>query len=421
MSEKIINLFPKGIIQIPPSKSVTHRAIICASLANEESVITNLSDSEDISATIECMKKLGSCYIKNNDEAIIKGGLCLKENLLDCIESGSTLRFLIPIALILQNEILFTGQGRLMERPLSIFTNELEKHGAAFTISDKILKVKGPINPGIYTLPGDISSQFISGLLLSLPLLHGDSVIRITTPLQSASYVELTLDIIKKFGIRVENKNYKEFIIPGNQHYTARKFMIEGDYSQAAFFLVASALGCSCECIGLDKYSLQGDKKIIDILKKCGVVIIETKNGGLIAKSEHLSAIEIDVSDIPDLVPPLAALLSFCKGTSKILNAGRLRFKESDRLHTIARELNKIGANITEHSDSLVIKGVQSFTGGHVESNGDHRIAMMLGVSSIKSKAPVILKDYECVSKSYPNFWQDFEKSEVTQNGECMG
>ena len=387
-----INRIPKGIIKIPPSKSIAHRAIICAGLCrNDKSIIENISDSEDITATLNCMKAL-------------KAGI----ETLDCGESGSTLRFLIPIAAAVTGEAVFCGRGRLMERPLTPYIEELDKKGVKIVGTNSSLKLKGRLQPGKFTLSGDISSQFVSGLLFALPLLNGDSEIEIITPLQSAPYVDLTVDVMKKFGVSVKTEGCKKFYIKGGQNYKPCSFHVEGDYSQAAFFLVAGALGAKCECVGLDKESLQGDKKIIDILERCGAKITETANGGITAAAEYLKPVTVDVSDIPDLVPPLAALFSFCNGVSHIENAGRLRYKESDRLSAVTQQLNAIGCDVFEGNDKLTIIGKKSITGGRAESQNDHRIAMAVAVASIKSKNPVFLWDYECVKKSYPGFWQDF-------------
>ncbi len=409
-----INRFPEGVINIPPSKSVAHRAVICAGLARGESRIHNVSDSMDILATVNCMKGLGvsSMFNKNLLEVYGRSHFA-KSTMLDCGESGSTLRFLIPVAAVLSNEMYFTGQGRLMERPLTPYIEALGQKGVRLSLKGNVLSLNGSLQAGEFELTGDVSSQFVSGLLFALPLLKEDSRINITTPLQSASYVDLTISVMKHFGIDIVNEGYKHFYIRGGQDYNPQDFTVEADYSQAAFFLVASALGCECECRGLSENSLQGDKRILEILRECGAEIITTDQGGIIVKADRLKSTTVDVSDIPDLVPVLAVLFSFCEGTSYITNADRLRYKESDRLHSITTELNALGANICENNDSLTITGVKSLKGGKVKSWGDHRIAMALAVAAIKSENPVLLEQSESVSKSYPNFWEDFEKKSI--------
>lgn len=408
---KQVTKFPSGIVKMPPSKSVAHRAIICAALANGHSLIDNIAYSQDIEATIRCVRALGS-EVKNERGSIkITGSFGRCGDLLDCGESGTTLRFLIPIAALLSDEMRFTGQGRLMRRPLGPYMETLKKFGVSFLVRDDVLTLKGPLASGMFELPGDISSQFVSGLLLALPLLEQDSKIRLTTPLQSASYVELTLDMMARFGVHAE-KSGDNFTVAGGQKYEPADILVEADYSQAAFFLVAGALGCPCECRGLSAVSKQGDRKIIEILKRSGARIETTAQGGLIAKPGELAAQTVDVSDIPDLVPPLAALLAFCEGESRIVGAKRLRHKESDRLLSVSTALNALGAKVIIDKDSLIINGVSSLSGGKIDSFGDHRIAMMGAVAAIKSDNPVWIGDSGCVAKSYPDFWADFEKTE---------
>jgi len=408
---KEIKLFPKGVIHIPPSKSVAHRAVICAALANGQSRIENIAFSEDIRATIDCMSNLGAEIVSHEDALDIRGGpLSARTDTLDCGESGSALRFLIPIAGLLDRPISFTGRGRLMERPVGPYTDALQKNGAALTSQNGLLTVRGPLKAGTFALPGDVSSQFVTGLLLALPLLNEESRIVLTSPLQSAPYVDITIDVMKSFGVEIINEDYKQFIIPKGQRYTAQHFRVEGDYSQAAFFLAAAALGCGCQCAGLSPSSRQGDKRILDILGECGAKVSVSSDGNISVKADKLTAVTVDVSDIPDLVPALAVLFTFCEGTSRIVNAGRLRLKECDRLTAVASELNALGANIEEAPDSLTIHGVASLKGGKVKDWNDHRIPMAMAAAAVRSSAPVFIEGYNCVAKSYPNFWNDFEK-----------
>ncbi len=387
--------FPAGSIKMPPSKSISHRAVICAALSQSPWPIENLVYSQDIEATSRCMKLIRQ-----------PGAL------LDCGESGSTLRFLIPLAAALTGQAGFTGQGRLLARPQGPYIEALASHGITLEYKDDILRLEGSLKPGLYTLPGHVSSQFISGLLFALPLLAGESEIVVTSPLQSKAYVDLTIDVMTYFGVTVWHENYQRFKIPGKQQYVSRPFTVEGDFSQAAFFLVASALGSHCECLGLSPYSKQGDKTILDILQASGVDLEWSPQGGVTAKAGALpyKAQIVDIAEIPDLVSPLAAFFCFCQGRSRIENGARLRLKESDRLATVTEELNKLGARITIEGDALVIDGVESLAGGRISGRGDHRIAMMGAVAAVRSRQPVYIEDSGCVAKSYPHFWEDFEK-----------
>ena len=399
---KKVTLFQSGVISMPPSKSIAHRALICAGLSSDKSSIRNLPDSDDINATTRCLRAL-----------VEKNNATDATHILDCGESGTTLRFLIPIAAALGQSVIFTGHGRLMKRPLDTYFDILTVHGVKMTRNKSAsgqLFVSGQLTSGLFELPGHISSQFVSGLLLALPLLSGDSVVQITTPLESASYVDLTIDTMQQFGVIIENSGYQKFIIRGGQQYQSRSLSIEGDYSQAAFFLVAGALGCSCSCQGLSNTSKQGDRMILEILKKSSATLHFDGQDCYSATAGKLLAQTVDVSDIPDLVPPLAVFLCFCEGESRIINAGRLRLKESDRLNAVTTELNKLGAHIIIEDDSLLIHGVKSFQGGCVDSHNDHRIAMMAAVAAIKSTNPVYIEGSNCVTKSYPAFWHDFEK-----------
>jgi len=257
-------------------------------------------------------------------------------------------------------------------------------------------------------MSGNVSSQFATGLLFALPLLDGDSVIEITTPLESASYVDLTLDALAHFGIRIEHDNYRRFTVPGNQQYVPADYTVEADYSSAAFLLAAGALGCDVICKGLNPHSSQGDRAFLDVIVQTGGQVDWIAPDTVQARGGDLRGITVDVSDTPDLVPPMAALLCFCKGTSRIVGASRLRLKESDRLHAVATELNRLGAKITEGPDYLEIEGVPHLTGGKCHSHNDHRIAMMVALASLNAQGIVEIDDPSCVNKSYPGFWDDF-------------
>lgn len=404
----------RGRVTIPPSKSLGHRGIISAALSKGISNISNVQYSKDIIATLEIMKMLGAKIEKKDNSLVIDGTDIFscgdKEITLQCNESGSTIRFLIPVALVREGQYVFQGKGKLVSRPLTSYYEIFDEKGIEYTTTEGglPLKVKGKLSSGIYKLRGDISSQFITGLLFALPLVEGDSEIVVTTELESKGYVDLTLDTLKSFGIEIENQDYKIFKIKGNQQYLPRDYYIEGDYSQGAFFLVAGAIGNDIKCKGLRKDSLQGDMAILDILKDMGCNFEETDEY-VKALPSKTKGIDIDVSQCPDLVPILAVLASMSEGETRILNAKRLRIKECDRLNVTAVELNKIGADITELEDSLIIRGVKEFKGGEVDSHNDHRIVMALSIAATRAKGDIIINNPMAIEKSYPNFFEDYK------------
>ncbi len=417
-SLKINPIKLKGSVKIPPSKSMAHRAVICASLSDGVSKISNLELSDDIIATINAMRSLGAVITDKEDCLEVKGikskDLLSErdyERVIDCNESGSTLRFLIPIALAFEGVTRFVGKGNLGKRPLDTYYEIFDNQGIHYEYKEGILDliVSGLLKRDEFRVKGNISSQFITGLMFSLPLLDGDSKIIITTELESKGYIDLTLSSLKDFGIEVINNDYKEFIIKGNQKYRSRDYRVEGDYSQGAFFLSADALGSEIEILDLKKESLQGDKEVIDILERMGADIKVNENSITINECNLKSTI-IDASQCPDIIPTLSVVAALSEGRTEIINAERLRIKECDRLTAVKEELSKLGAKIEEKKDGLIIDGIKEFEGDvEVWSHKDHRIAMSLAIASTRCKSPIILKDFECVSKSYPNFFKDFK------------
>ena len=402
----------KGEIDVIASKSFTHRALICAALANGVSVIENALHSEDTYATIDMLNALGIDFEVKKDTTVYGKKMMKPMKVLNANESGSSIRFLIPVALTQDHEVVFDGKQGLRNRPQKVYFNLFNKHHISYeklSNEDLPLKVKGPLTPGIYELPGDISSQFITGLMFALPLLNGDSVIRLTTPLESVGYVCLTLDVLKQFGIHIEVKS-NEYFIKGNQTFQPRNYYVEGDYSQAAFFLVANTLGSRITLNGMNEHSLQGDKKIIDIINEMGGEVY-FKDNQLKAKKVKTSGITIDLSQTPDLGPILTVLASVSKGTTTIVNAERLRIKESDRIKAMVSELSKMGANITETHDGMIIKGVSKLKGNvTLESWNDHRIVMALSIAATIADGPVKIKDAFAINKSYPTFFEEFTR-----------
>lgn len=414
----------KGDVTIPPSKSISHRAVICAGLSKGVSHISNVGFSQDIDATCTAMKCLGVDVKREKDFLIINGSgqLEVVEPNIDCLESGSTLRFLIPIAAAAGSEVTFEGRGKLVERPMQPYYDIFDAQKIDYkNRSGKLpLTIDGKLKAGEFRLKGNISSQFISGLLFALPLLDGDSKIVITTELESRPYIDLTLEALEKFGVSVENNDYKEFNIKGNQNYRASDYRIEGDFSQAAFWLVAGVLGSDLRCLGLNMDSIQGDKKILEIIESMsGNILIEgDKVKAAVSKTKGTI---VDASQCPDLVPIVAVLAAFSQGTTRIINAGRLRFKESDRLKAISCELNKIGAAVKEQEDGLIIEGKDMLEGGTVDSWNDHRIAMAMAVASIRCKNSVTINNGDCIKKSYPGFWEDFRRLGGKIDEWCLG
>lgn len=372
----------KGAVTPPSSKSQTHRAVLALMLAQGEGKLSNLAVSQDIQATQDCVAALKSGQPAQAD------GLPL----LDCGESGSTLRFLIPVALAVRGGGHFTGRGRLMERPQGPYIRLFEEKGILWNQEGTCLTVAGQLEPGVYALPGNVSSQFITGLLYALPLLPGDSRIVLTTPLESRGYVDMTLDMLRRFDIKVEEQE-DGFLVPGNQTYQARDLTLEADWSGAAFWYAANFLGAQVDIQGLNPDSVQGDRQI----------------GTLYWKLARPGDVDIDLSQCPDLAPPLAAMAAVRKGTTRFVHAGRLRMKESDRLETIARTLNALGAKAQVGEDTLTLEGLDHLEGGTVDGCNDHRIAMMAAIAATNCDAPVTITGAECVKKSYPNFWEDYE------------
>lgn len=408
-----------GKIHIPSSKSMGHREILCAGLAQGTSVIDNISMSKDIEATCRCLRALG-VQIENVPSRFARrtalrvtgrGKLTAAESGADCGESGSTLRFIIPLAALLDKSFTLTGHGRLVSRPLQAYYDIFDSQQLGYSTENGQLPltVNGHLQPGHYQLPGDVSSQYVSGLLFALPLLEGDSVLEITSPLESASYVNLTLSCLAKYGIKIENEGHRLYKIPGRQKYQPQNSNVEGDWSQAAFWLVAGTLGKQVSSTGLTADSLQGDRAVLSIMQRMGAKITQEQEA-VTAEQSTTAGCVIDAADCPDIIPVLTVLAAVSTGTTKIINAARLRIKECDRLAAMTSELNKLGAKITELPDGLIIAGcTQGLRGGaQVDAWNDHRIAMSLAVAAAACNEPFTLTGAGSVAKSYPEFWQDY-------------
>ena len=388
----------KGSLSVPASKSCAHRSIICASLADGVSHLSGVTMSKDIEATIGAMTALGAEFEVNGEDITVKGngGRHADKCIVDCNESGSTLRFVIPIAAAVGKETEFHGRGRLPQRPIDIFTRELGKNGVKFDYHNTMpFTVSGGLKSGRFEIEGDVSSQFITGLLFALPLLEGDSEIILTSHLESRPYVDITIDTLRRFGVAVEETD-DGFKVKGGQKYKPHDEKIEGDYSQAAFFCVANALGSQVELHNLNENSVQGDKKILEIIRDM------CYNG-------NIGNYNADCSDIPDLVPILAVLGAFGSGRSVIYNAKRLKIKESDRLETTAALINSLGGRVTVTDDGLIIEPTGAMHGGTVDSFGDHRIVMAAAIAATAIDGEVVIKGAEAAEKSYPAFFDDYK------------
>lgn len=398
MDIKISPSVLRGNLSIPASKSCAHRAVICAALADGVSTLSGITMSKDIEATISSMTALGASFEINGDIVTVKGisGRIDGTAEIDCNESGSTLRFIMPVAASLGVKSVFIGKGRLPQRPIDIYKRELKNHGITFHTEEMPYEISGVLTGGKYEIEGNVSSQFITGLLFALPLAKEDSEIIMTSHLESRPYVDITIDILRRYGIEI-SETENSFLIKGNQKYTPYDEHIEGDYSQAAFFFVANALGSDVNILNLKEDSVQGDKAITDIIADT------LKNGSV-------TGYKADCSDIPDLVPVLSVLGAYGNMPSTIYNAERLRIKESDRLAACADMLNNLGGNVTVTSDGLEILPTNGLNGGTIDSYGDHRIVMAAAIAALNCKGDVIIKGAEAAEKSYPTFFEDYVK-----------
>ncbi|MCR5653363.1 MAG: 3-phosphoshikimate 1-carboxyvinyltransferase [Ruminococcus sp.] len=400
-----------GTVCAPPSKSDVHRAVICAALSGGVCDVAPVAMSDDIKATVGCIEALGAKTSLNGDVLKVNGTDIFKKKtaVLDCCESGSTLRFFIPIAAAGGVNATFTGKGRLPERPLNVYLDCLPRAGVKCVYENNLpLTIEGRLKSGIFDIAGNISSQFITGLLFALPLLRGDSKIILTTKLQSEGYVDMTLGCMRRFGVSVDRADYGYFV-KGNQHYAARSYRTDGDWSQAAFFMTAGALSGSVTVSGLNVLSSQGDKKIADLLMGFGANVKYDGDSVIVKKSE-LRARDINASQIPDLVPILAVAASVAEGTTRIYKAERLRAKESDRLKSTADMINSLGGWAQETSDGLLITGVKQLKGGTVKGYNDHRIVMAASVAALRCENEVTITDSESINKSFPNYFEEYTK-----------
>lgn len=399
-----------GTLQILPSKSHVHRLLICAALSGTGSTLPCPVFSKDIAATVRCLKALGadiqtvhgSCAVS----PIVPNGA---DAVLDCGESGSTYRFLAPVVCALGKPTVFRLEGKLPQRPMEPLWQVLEAHGARIsgkgTASPSIC---GQIHAGRYEIAGNVSSQFLSGLLFALPLLPEESELVITGALQSKGYLQMTLDALRAFSVQIIPTE-RGFAIPGGQRYAAPASVTpEGDWSNAAFWLCAAACaGSGITLTGLSAHTSQGDREICRILQAFGASV-QWNADGLTVRPAPLHAIRLDAGDIPDLVPAIAVTAAAACGDTVIENISRLHMKESDRVATVCGAVNALGGKADFTDNAIVIHGCGTLTGGRADACGDHRIAMLLSAASVLCSGPVIIEGAQAVEKSYPAFFEDF-------------
>lgn len=394
----------QGSVTVPPSKSMAHRALLCAGLAAGTTQIQGILPSQDMEATCRALTALGASIVRQGSLARVQGVAGrpkVPQGPVDCGESGSTLRFLIPAFALASAPARLTGRGRLPQRPLGPYGAIFHGQGLPFAQDETGVSFQGPLAPGDYGLPGDVSSQFISGLLFALPLLPGDSHIRIQPPFESRGYVNMTLQVMDAFGVQAAFLDGLTLHVPGNQLFTApaAPFLVEGDDSQAAFFLTLDAILGDVSVAGLSPRSIQGDRVMGEILARCGHVPGQPPR--------PLAPFVADLGDCPDLGPILMTLGLFCQGESRLVNAGRLRLKESDRGTAMAQELSKLGGQASLAGDEIRIRQSRLRPGPALSSHGDHRIAMALAVAALGARIPADIQGAEAVEKSYPDFWKD--------------
>ena len=393
-----------------PSKSQLHRLLICAALSASPVTIASAASGADIDATIRCLRALGAEITMGTREIFVRGiaaGAADAQKRppvrLDVGESGSTLRFILPILGALGTSARIQMHGRLPQRPMEPLASLLTAHGMQLQQNGDYLTVSGRLQPGTFAIAGDVSSQYLSGLSFALPLLDGDSEIRLTTELQSAPYLEMTHRVLAQSAIRIDAA-VGGWNVPGRQLYGAVSGTAEGDWSNAAFPMCIGALGGRVTVTGVWRDSPQGDRAICTILQQFGAQV-QVSDRAVTVVPAALHGITLDAAPVPDLVPAVAAVAACADGETRIIHAARLRLKESDRLHTVCAALTALGAAVTELPDGLQIRGAQRLRGGTINGAGDHRIAMLASVAAVRCNKTVTVYGAEAVAKSEPAFW----------------
>ncbi len=406
----------KGVVQAPSSKSFAHRIMICCALSRSKCTIKNVSPSDDMDATIGCLTALGVSITKQGSTIFMDSTDFVKNNskehfTLDCKESGTTLRIMIPICCALGLNVTFIGSGRLPQRPLDEYLTLLPQHGIKIEKGEASLPltVSGQLCGDNFEISPKVSSQYVSGLIFALSLLDNDTTLELSSKLLGGQYVDITTQVMGDFGVKVE-KHDTGYKIKGAQKYRAQKngeVYVEGDWSQAAFFLCGGAINGDVEVTNLNTNSCQGDKKIVEILKSLGADIEFTDNGVRVKKSE-LKGTTIDATDTPDLVPVVALTCTFAQGDTSITGVERLKFKESDRLLSTSEMIKSLGGQATYTTDCMTVKGQKILKGGKVKAYNDHRIVMASAVGALCTENDTVIEDAHAVNKSYSEFFDDY-------------
>ena len=413
MNIKIAPHALNGSVSIPPSKSAAHRNLICAALARGESKITPFCTSVDIKATAAALRALGADICESEEGYTAKMGSIPESAEIDFYESGSTARFLMPVAAALGINATMTGRGRLPERPMKVLCDLLREHGVSVSADNLPITISGKMTAGVFALPGNISSQYITGIMLAAPLMNGETEIILTTPIESVGYIDMTIATMARFGVLVETTE-KGWRIPAGQSYKPCDTKTEGDWSAAAFFMSAAAISGDIRISGLDFASAQGDMAALDVFAAFGADITIEDNVLHIKKGD-LRGIEVNAADIPDMVPAIAATAAFAKGNTIIKNAERLRIKESDRIKTTVAALNALGVEAKETADGMKIHGGKVI-GGNIDGSNDHRIVMAFSVAASFAESESTVSDAEASAKSYPEFFETFKSLEGIAN-----
>lgn len=405
-----------GTVSAPASKSEAHRRMICAGLTQGETMLTGFMDSADMAATMRCLGALGSTFNRDGDTLTISGmqGKIAKMPVMDCGESGSTLRFFVPIALTVAGGTVFRMHGRLGSRPMDVYRDLFVPRGVRWYMGVGAdgaaeLTVRGKMEPGDYVLPGDVSSQFVSGLLFALPLLPGNSTLTVQQPVESESYIRMTIEAIAASGIEVQESNAFSWRIPGHQQYKSRSCHLNGDYSQAAVLCCAGALGHDITVTHLSPVTTQGDRAILSHLMALGATVEESDNH-IRVKADKLHGATLDMHDCPDIAPILALTAQLAEGESRLTHCGRLRLKECDRLAATVEILNLLGGNAQADGDDIVLHGVKQLRGGVTLPNyGDHRMVMLASIAATKCEQPIEMDGIEAIDKSWPEYLKVYQ------------
>lgn len=407
----IINIRPsevKGTVQAPPSKSYAQRAVAVAALAEGGSAILFPGDSDDVKAAVNVARQLGADIEPTENGIMVTGGLRLPDGPLDCGEAGLSIRMFSSIAAVFDQPVTLTGRGSLVKRPMKIIEESLKAMGAECTTSKGFLPVtvKGPLQGGTARIDGSLSSQVLTGILIASALARNDVHLFVDN-LQSRPYIDMTIAVMQSFGVNSVNKGYEEFFVKAGQRYTPCRYVVEGDWSGAAFLLVAGAIAGEVRVTNLDNGSPQADRAIIEVLKRAGA-LIDVSGDGIMVAGGRLNSFEYDATHCPDLFPPVVSLAACCRGRSGITGVRRLIHKESNRAQTLKEEFGKLGIRVDYDDDIMTITG-GDIKGGKVTSHGDHRIAMACAVAALAGRDIVGIEGADAVTKSYPRFFDDLE------------